>query len=502
MRIHIKGALEKELQSMQHIVDLYNMSATLHLEPESESTVSITFSEEEKSNYLNVTGVFDHKHGEKVVKSFQKHAPAMATEKDRVALAKQARAHVLVLILNEWTNTKQPWGTLTGIRPVKLWHKLYQEGMSSDNIHRYLVNEFLVSDEKANLVRSIAKRQQQVLPDLYALAEGVSIYIGIPFCPTKCAYCTFPAYAIPGKNGPVATFLKGLHYEMEEIGGYLKRNNIPVTTIYFGGGTPTSISAEEMDQLYAKMYEVIPMERVREVTVEAGRPDTITPDKLQVLRKWNIDRISINPQTFENQTLETIGRHHSVEETIKKYHLSREMGMKNINMDLIIGLPNEGVPEMERTLQETKSLMPESLTVHTLSFKRASKMTKEKEKYQVADGNEVSKMMGLTADWMEENEYYPYYLYRQKNILGNLENIGYSMEGKESLYNIIIMEEVQTILGLGCGAASKYVDPHTKKITRYANPKDPVSYKNRYKECTDKKLMALNNIYTNKAVPK
>ncbi|MFS8579225.1 MAG: coproporphyrinogen III oxidase, partial [Novibacillus thermophilus] len=389
-----------------------------------------------------------------------------------------------------------PWGILTGIRPTKLWHKAVQRGLSEVEARRHITEEMLVAPEKLDLMQTIVKRQRETIPDLYELKQAVSIYVGIPFCPTKCAYCTFPAYSIRGQQGSVDSFLCGLHYEMREIGNWLKERGIAITTVYFGGGTPTSITAEEMDRLYAEMYRAFPhMDRVREVTVEAGRPDTITREKLNVLKRWNIDRISINPQSYIQKTLDAIGRHHTVEETVEKFHLARDMGMRNINMDLIIGLPGENVEHFEHTLRETEKLMPESLTVHTLSFKRASEMTRNKWMYQVADREEVVDMMNRAREWTAEKGYTPYYLYRQKNILGNLENIGYAFPGKESLYNIIIMEEQQTIIGLGCGASSKLVHPETGKISRYANPKSPRVYNENFQKYTADKLALLEQLF-------
>jgi oxygen-independent coproporphyrinogen-3 oxidase len=264
--------------------------------------------------------------------------------------------------------------------------------------------------------------------------------------------------------------------------------------VYFGGGTPTSITAEEMDALYAEMYASFPdVAGIRELTVEAGRPDTITPEKLDVLKKWNIRRISINPQSYSQETLDVIGRHHSVEETIEKFWLARKHGMDNINMDLIIGLPGEGPDTFAHTLAETEKLMPESLTVHTLSFKRASEMTlhRGEEKFRVATREEIGRMMADAVGWTERHGYAPYYLYRQKNILGNLENIGYAQPGMDSLYNILIIEEMQSIVGLGCGATSKWVDARTGEITRLANPKEPKAYIETYRKYIDLKLEAL-----------
>lgn len=434
-------------------------------------------------------------------KNEQKHSECeknftfIETEKERFKWIKNAVSSVYLTVLQEWTGTIQKWGILTGVRPTKLLHKKMQEGISKRDAHRQLKEDYLITDEKIDLMQQIVDCQLTVVPDLYQLRKEVSIYIGIPFCPTKCAYCTFPAYAINGRQGSVNSFLGGLHYEMRKMGEWLKAKGIKITTVYFGGGTPTSISAEEMDMLYEEMYQSFPyVDGIREITVEAGRPDTITPEKLEVLKKWKIDRISINPQSYIQETLKAIGRHHTVQETIEKYHLARSMGMNNINMDLIIGLPGEGIHEFQHTLNETEKLMPESLTVHTLSFKRASEMTKNKNKYRVADRPEVEQMMMLAEQWTKNHEYYPYYLYRQKNILGNLENVGYSKQKQESIYNIIIMEEMQTIIGLGCGAASKFIHPVTGKITHFANPKDPKTYNESFEKYTDEKIKLLEEI--------
>ncbi|WP_456271934.1 coproporphyrinogen III oxidase [Bacillus sp. AK031] len=427
--------------------------------------------------------------------SYQKEVPEEQTEKELFRSFKNALSHVYLNVLQDYTGIIQPWGILTGIRPTKLFHKSVREGMKREDIRRKLKEDYLITDEKIDLMERIVDRQLSVVPDLYSLQKEVSIYIGIPFCPTKCAYCTFPAYAILGKQGRVDSFLTGLHYEIQETGRWLKENGVKITTVYYGGGTPTSISAEQMDLLYEEMYRSFPdVEIVREVTVEAGRPDTISPEKLDVLNKWNIDRISINPQSYKNETLKAIGRHHSVEETIEKFHLAREMGMKNINMDLIIGLPGEGVEEFTHSLNETEKLMPESLTVHTLSFKRASEMTRNKEKYKVAGREEIERMMALADKWTQEHNYAPYYLYRQKNILGNLENVGYALPEQDSIYNIMIMEEMQTIIGIGCGAASKFIDPDTGKITHFANPKEPKAYNEGFKNYTEKKLQILDEL--------
>ena len=496
MRIDICGLdpVERFQRSLEVITGLFFEERTVSFVPTEEANVRVTIVVRHEEQLI-VTGTLHDEH-DRTCSARYERAWKTTEEKGRMKQVKHAVSYIYLTLLQQYTGFVQQWGILTGVRPVKLLHQTLRSGVTKEEAHRQLREDYLVTDEKIQLMQQIVDRQLTVVPDLYDLSKEVSIYIGIPFCPTKCAYCTFPAYAIQGKQGSVDAFLIGLHYEMEQIGRFLRERNISITTIYYGGGTPTSITAEEMDALYAHMYRVFPnVERVREITVEAGRPDTITPEKLAVLKKWNIDRISINPQSYIQETLRAIGRHHTVDETIEKFHLAREAGMNNINMDLIIGLPGEGVEQFCYTLEQTEKLMPESLTVHTLSFKRASEMTKNKEKYKVADRDEISEMMKRAEQWTKEKGYVPYYLYRQKNILGNLENVGYALPGQESIYNSMIMEEQQSIIGLGCGASSKFVHPETKVITHFAKPKEPKAYNENYEHYTKEKLNMMEQLF-------
>ncbi|HYK74971.1 MAG TPA: coproporphyrinogen III oxidase [Pseudoneobacillus sp.] len=502
MRILITGIEDERFhRPLQLIANLFFEESNLVYDTQVESDIKIDIDIQIKNTVLAKATLWDSL-GQAYAENLQKEL-SETEEKERWKQVKNTVLSVYLLVLQDYTGIVQKWGFLTGIRPTKLLHKKVQEGISPEIAHQELREQYLISDEKIQLMQHIVDRQLAVIPDLYQLQNEVSIYIGIPFCPTKCAYCTFPAYAINGRQGSVDSFLGGLHYEIRKTGQWLKKKGMKITTVYYGGGTPTSITAEEMDMLYEEMYQSFPdVENIREITVEAGRPDTITPEKLTVLKKWNIDRISVNPQSYIQETLKAIGRHHTVEETVEKFHLSRKMDMNNINMDLIIGLPGEGVPEFQHTLNETEKLMPESLTVHTLSFKRASEMTQNKQKYQVADREEVEKMMNLAENWTEVHGYNPYYLYRQKNILGNLENVGYALPKQESLYNIIIMEEVQTIIGLGCGAASKFIHPQTGKIIQFSNPKDPKTYNESFEEYTNKKLAILEDVFASDTLMK
>ncbi|MBP3039629.1 coproporphyrinogen III oxidase [Bacillaceae bacterium Marseille-Q3522] len=491
MHIYIEGLNDDRLKrNFQLIGNLFFEEATVSFEKQQNNGLAITFSLLQDKGIYVKGKLVDENQDTYFAESAYSDA-GVPPEKER----KNILSRVYLDLLQQATDITQKWGILTGVRPTKLVHFDREKNIPKETSQQSLLKKYLISDEKIQLMEEIVDRQLRVVPDLYHLHNEVSIYIGIPFCPTKCAYCTFPAYAIGPARKAVSPFLAGLHYEMAKIGAWLKRNNVNITTVYFGGGTPTSITAEEMDALYEHMYCSFPnTANIREITVEAGRPDTITEEKLAVLKKWNINRISINPQSYQEETLKAIGRHHSVQETIDKFHLARAMGMNNINMDLIIGLPGEGVNELAHSLNETEKLMPESVTIHTLSFKRASEMTKNKSKYRVAARDEAEKMMEMAKKWTRSHGYVPYYLYRQKNILGNLENIGYALPGQESIYNIMIMEEKQTIIGIGCGAASKFIDPVSKKITQFSNPKDPKFYNDGFKEYTDKKIAILDEL--------
>ncbi|WP_373886075.1 coproporphyrinogen III oxidase [Cytobacillus gottheilii] len=490
---------ERFHRPLRLIANLFFEESDIVMDNEEENADANIMFELSMDTAVQVTVKLKDQNGVSYSAQYERILEADLTEKEQFKQLKHAVSYVYLTVLQDWTGVRQKWGILTGIRPTKLLHRHMQNGSSPTAAHQQLKEDYLITDEKIELMQRIVDRQLAVVPDLYNLQKEVSIYIGIPFCPTKCAYCTFPAYAINGRQGSVDSFLGGLHFEIRKIGEWLQEKNVKITTVYYGGGTPTSISAEEMDMLYEEMYTSFPdVENIREITVEAGRPDTITTAKLDILKKWNIDRISINPQSYTQETLKAIGRHHSVEETIEKYHLAKNMGMNNINMDLIIGLPGEGIKEFSHSLDETEKLMPESLTVHTLSFKRASEMTRNKAKYKVAERDEVEKMMEMAEKWTVKKGYEPYYLYRQKNILGNLENVGYALPDQESIYNIMIMEELQTIIGIGCGAASKFIDPQSGKITHFANPKDPKTYNESFEAYTQEKIDILNHLFLQK----
>jgi len=385
------------------------------------------------------------------------------------------------------TGQTQPWGLLNGMRPTKLVHSMKKRSATDDSIRNELKKQYLVTDEKLNLLLNIANQQLKVIPDLYQLEKEVSIYIGIPFCPTRCAYCTFAAYAYTPNQKWVAPFLEALLAEIKIIGHYLKAKKIKITSIYLGGGTPTILDEDALRSVITAIYKHIATpDKVREITVEAGRPDTLTSEKLKLLKEFCINRLSINPQSFNQATLDKIGRYHLVEDVIAKFKMANTIGIKNVNMDLIVGLPGEEKEELTHSLAQIKNLQPESLTVHMLAFKRKSEISNERRLYTVAAKEVLKDMAEMTYGFAEREGYVPYYLYRQKNIAGNMENIGYAKIGFESVYNVLMMEEAQNVLGLGAGASSKFLIGESVH-----NPKDLRTYIENYEEYVRRKLEVL-----------
>lgn len=389
-------------------------------------------------------------------------------------------------ILSEYTGMTLPWGTLTGIRPTKLPMEMYEKGASKGDAIRYLKETYLVSDEKAELCAVVAENEAEVLKDC-DYDHTFSLYVGIPFCPSICAYCSFSSYPLSVWEKQVDNYLDALCKEIEAASTMMGDRKL--LTFYMGGGTPTSLSALQMDRLLTCLEKYFDLDHVSEKTVEAGRPDSITEDKLQVLRKHHIDRISINPQTMNQETLDLIGRRHTTEEVKKAFHMARKAGFTNINMDLIAGLPGETGRHMQRTMDEIVNLAPDSVTVHSLALKRAAFLNQNREQFPVAGADEVNRMIGISHEGALAIGAEPYYLYRQKNIAGNLENVGYARKGCEGLYNILIMEEKQTILALGAGASSKFVfhNEQGHRIERVENVKSVKDYIERIDEMIDRK---------------
>ncbi|WP_296118671.1 coproporphyrinogen dehydrogenase HemZ [uncultured Eubacterium sp.] len=450
----------------------------------------------------------------------------------------------LYYLLTLYAGKTLPWGTLTGIRPTKIPMELLEEGKSEDEIRSYMKETYFASDEKIELSLAVAKRELELLSRI-DYENGYSLYVGIPFCPSTCLYCSFTSYPLAKWANRMDEYLDALEKEIAFTAEACKHKVL--NSVYIGGGTPTTLSAEQMDRLLTMIgsYFGIADEQGRmiyvdehmneadaadetqnsmvgvdsengaahgnasgsccesskmrkqtqllEFTVEAGRPDSITREKLEVIHKHNISRISINPQTMKEETLRLIGRQHTVQQTIDSFKLAREVGFDNINMDLIVGLPEETIEDVRETMRQLEELDPDNITVHSLAIKRAARLRMQKEQYEDLHIENTAQTIDLTAECCHEMGLEPYYLYRQKNMAGNFENVGYAKPGKAGVYNILIMEEKQTIMALGAGATTKVVFEDGKRIERVGNVKDITNYLDRVDEMVERKRELLKN---------
>ncbi|MCR5784075.1 MAG: coproporphyrinogen dehydrogenase HemZ [Eubacterium sp.] len=398
---------------------------------------------------------------------------------------KNTLKRLLYTALEEVTEKTLPWGTLTGIRPTKLATALVEKNISDDDIIKRLKEEYFISDKKAHLSLGIAHKENEILKKI-DYKNGYSLYVGIPFCPTTCLYCSFSTFPIASWKDKVDLYLDALEKEMAASSGLMQ--NKKLQSIYIGGGTPTSLNEKQLLRVLEMTEKYFDTSAILEWTLEAGRPDSLNKEKLEIIKASKADRISINPQTMNDETLKLIGRHHTSEDVAEKFELAKKCGIDNINTDIILGLPGEGKDELLYTLEEIKKLAPESLTVHSLAIKRAARLAKDTEKYinRAYDAEEAMQLSGEAAFDMGMA---PYYLYRQKNMTGNLENIGFSKEGKEGLYNILIMEEKQTILACGAGSVTKVLNG--AKPERIENVKDVNFYIGRIDEMIERKQRKL-----------
>lgn len=412
----------------------------------------------------------------------------MVYEKRRHRAYRNLLLRELYKLLSEKTGRTLPWGILTGVRPTKLCFERLKNN-TVGNI-TYMTGEYLCSPKKAGLAQKVAAKELELLKK-FDYNDGYSLYVGFPFCPSICNYCSFGSHPIEKYKDLVEDYIKALLHEIDCSCRLLSGKKLQ--TVYFGGGTPTAVSAEQLQSVIKRVKESFDMSSVMEFTVEAGRPDSIDIEKLQMLKSEGITRISINPQSMRQKTLDIIGRKHTAEQTIEAFKLARSVGFDNINMDLIAGLTGECFEDMKYTLDEVNKLSPDSITVHTLALKRAARLKTESELYRGQEATDVPEMVEYAYDFCTKNGYEPYYLYRQKNMTENLENIGYARPGKEGLYNILIMEEVQQILALGSGASSKFIDRNKtngRRFGRIENVKNVGEYITRIDEMIDRKREA------------
>ncbi len=370
------------------------------------------------------------------------------------------------------TGQKPPWGALTGIRPGRFLENLIQEMGSEEVALKALERDYYVSHKRAKLCLDSARAGLKVRHSLNK--RDICLYIGIPFCPTRCAYCSFVSSSVEKSMKLIAPFLEALYKELTAVSEIIKFLSLNVVAVYIGGGTPTTLSAQQLKELIEHIYGTLDLNGLREFTVEAGRPDTITREKLETLKELGIDRISINPQTMEDEVLSNIGRRHSAEDIFSAFAVAKEVGGIEINADLIAGLPGDSPAGFKRSLDKMTELSPENITVHTLSMKKGSRLMLEQQK--IPDGSEVGEMLDYAMECLSAHGYSPYYLYRQKYMSGAFENVGWCKKDTENIYNICIMEELCSIIALGAGGSTKLVNPKTGHIERIINAKYPTEY--------------------------
>ena len=411
--------------------------------------------------------------------SVEHRAPIVRGGLEEKRCLKRAAKTGCFLLMRQITGTCPPWGSLTGIRPTRLMYELREEGIEGEQARTEMQRRFYVSPEKARLLSDILDMQRGLIdtPD-----DEYDLYIGIPFCTTRCAYCSFASGEL-GNGALVEPYLAALKREMALSAALMAERGLTLRAAYMGGGTPTALSADQLASLLDEALRLFP--GAREWTVEAGRPDTIDRGKLRVLKERGVERISVNPQTFSDETLRVIGRAHTAQQTIDAFNLAREMGIHHINMDLIAALPGETEADFARSLEKTIALNPESVTVHTLAIKRSSRLHEENRYH--ADADAAARMVTYARETLNDAGYRPYYLYRQKYMAGNLENVGYAKPGYACLYNIDNMEETTRILALGAGAITKWLFPRERRIERAPNVRNIEQYIDRAEEMADRK---------------
>lgn len=397
---------------------------------------------------------------------------------DERKLKKTIIKKALYNLLSDYFGINAEYGFLTGIRPNKILSLALHNGLTNNDANKILKETYEVSDEKIKLLNDVYKKQISYI-DEKENSQNYNIYIGIPFCPTKCIYCSFVSFT-NYTQVILDNYIKTLTYELEETIKLAIENGLKLNTIYVGGGTPSVLSCDNINSIFATISKYYDLSKINEITFEAGRPDTITYQKLNCLKNNHVTRISINPQTMNDDTLKTISRKHTVDDTIKAFNMAKEIGFESINMDLIIGLPGENVENVKNSIQKVIELNPDNITVHALAYKKGSQLM-NKSKCLSKDYEIVEQMYEITKENCFKAGYFPYYMYRQKNIKANLENIGYCLEGKESIYNIVIIEEVETILACGAGAVSKILKGNNRheRVQNYKSLEEYMLYINK-----------------------
>lgn len=393
-------------------------------------------------------------------------------------------AQLLYKLLCDFTGLTQPWGILTGVRPVKLLRRLAEESSEEQAVKKF-EKDFFVSNEKIALSRETEHNERKILE--LSKPESFRLYVGIPFCPSRCSYCSFVMASIERAEKLIEPYTKLLCEEIKRTAEIANKLGLRLETVYFGGGTPTTLSAEQLDTVLRTVNKSFDMSTCREFTVEAGRPDTIDIAKLFALKENKVDRISINPQTVNDEVLKTIGRKHTAQQFFDAFELARKCGFDNINTDLIAGLPTDTPESFKNSLDSIVRLNAECITVHTLCMKRASRLTTEGVTLDLQQARDAREMLAYTQNILGQNEYIPYYMYRQSRMVGNLENVGWSKKGFESLYNVYVMDETHTILACGSGGVTKLKRNNPDYLERIFNFKYPYEYIDRFDELIQRK---------------
>lgn len=393
-------------------------------------------------------------------------------------------AQLLYKLLCDFTGLTQPWGILTGVRPVKLLRRLAEESSEEQAVKKF-EKDFFVSNEKIALSRETEHNERKILE--LSKPESFSLYVGIPFCPSRCSYCSFVMASIERAEKLIEPYTKLLCEEIKRTAEIANKLGLRLETVYFGGGTPTTLSAEQLDTVLGTVNNSFDVSTCREFTVEAGRPDTIDIAKLFALKENKVDRISINPQTVNDEVLKTIGRKHTAQQFFDAFELARKCGFDNINTDLIAGLPTDTPESFKNSLDSIVRLNAECITVHTLCMKRASRLTTEGVTLDLQQARDAREMLAYTQNILGQNEYIPYYMYRQSRMVGNLENVGWSKKDFESLYNVYVMDETHTILACGSGGVTKLKRNNPDYLERIFNFKYPYEYIDRFDELIQRK---------------
>ncbi|MBQ8028872.1 MAG: coproporphyrinogen dehydrogenase HemZ [Clostridia bacterium] len=454
--------------------------------------INVTSERNDEENYISISLDYSEKGAEveisasvcekkKSEKEFFSLSDKRADDSDN-AFFERKTAIMLYNVLCSLTGYASPWGILTGVRPAKLMTNLCKK-YGDEEAKAYFINELKVSERKTQLAFNVAKTEEAIINK--TKTDSFSLYVSIPFCPTRCSYCSFVSHSNNSAKKLISQYVELLCKEIEETGKIAKRLSLRLESVYIGGGTPTALDPENLKKVTDAISRNFCLSKEIEYTIESGRPDSITKEKLEVIKQSSAGRISINPQTFDNNILEIIGRKHTAEQTEEAMLLAREMGFDNINMDVIAALPTDTVEGFEKTLNKVLSFSPENVTVHTLALKRSSRLvTDEMEKGNADLANE---MLEIAASRLSEEGYIPYYMYRQSKCLGNLENVGWAKKNFECEYNVYMMEECHTVIAVGAGAVTKLKNPYNNVIERIFNYKYPYEYINGFDEILNRK---------------